>query len=188
MTTSPAWVMRLSGRASKRAFTVCGRPEAARDPFLIEEFEALAGRVAAHDPVLMHRDFQSQNIMVRDGSAWLVDLQGLRHGCMFYDFASLAFDPYLTRNDMDLWRIEIEDHAREVSGWKGSSDEFSHLFHVAATQRLLQACAPIPARSCTWWSRSAFRLTMRACAAPASTIMSSQRCECTRTGALSSPM
>jgi hypothetical protein len=41
---------------------------------------------------------------------------------------------------MDLWRIEIEDHAREVSGWKGSSDEFSHLFHVAATQRLLQAC------------------------------------------------
>jgi len=59
---------------------------------------------------------------------------------MFYDFASLAFDPYLTRNDMDLWRIEIEDHAREVSDWKGSSDEFSHLFHVAATQRLLQAC------------------------------------------------
>jgi aminoglycoside/choline kinase family phosphotransferase len=41
---------------------------------------------------------------------------------------------------MDLWRIEIEDHAREVSEWKGSADEFTHLFHVAATQRLLQAC------------------------------------------------
>jgi aminoglycoside/choline kinase family phosphotransferase len=41
---------------------------------------------------------------------------------------------------MDLWRIEIEDHAREVSGWQGSSDEFSYYFHVAATQRLLQAC------------------------------------------------
>ena len=41
---------------------------------------------------------------------------------------------------MDLWRIEIEDHAREASEWKGSRDAFTHLLHVAATQRLLQAC------------------------------------------------
>ena len=61
-------------------------------------------------------------------------------GSMFYDYASLMFDPYLKRRDMDLWRIEIEDHAKEISGWKGSLDEFSHLLHIAATQRLLQAC------------------------------------------------
>ena len=61
-------------------------------------------------------------------------------GSAFYDYASLAFDPYLTRRDMDLWRIEIEDQAREYSEWKGSLEEFSYLFHVAATQRLLQAC------------------------------------------------
>ena len=110
------------------------------DRDLQNEMATLAKELSGRPQVLVHRDFQSQNIMVRDGSAWLVDLQGLRHGCMFYDYASLAFDPYLKRNDMDLWRIEIEDHAREVSGWKGSSDEFSHYFHVAATQRLLQAC------------------------------------------------
>ena len=110
------------------------------DRAVTDEMASLAKELMGQPVVTIHRDFQSQNIMVRDGSAWLVDLQGLRHGCMFYDFASLAFDPYLKRTDMDLWRIEIEDHAREVSGWKGSSDEFSHLFHVAATQRLLQAC------------------------------------------------
>ena len=110
------------------------------DRGVLDEMASLAQELMAQPVVTIHRDFQSQNIMVRDGAAWLVDLQGLRHGCMFYDYASLAFDPYLTRADMDLWRIEIEDHAREVSGWKASSDEFSHLFHVAATQRLLQAC------------------------------------------------
>ena len=110
------------------------------DRAVADEMAALAKELMGQPVVTIHRDFQSQNIMVRDGSAWLVDLQGLRHGCMFYDFASLAFDPYLTRPDMELWRIEIEDHAREASGWKGSRDEFTHLFHVAATQRLLQAC------------------------------------------------
>lgn len=110
------------------------------DRAVTDEMASLAKELMGQPVVTIHRDFQSQNIMVRDGTAWLVDLQGLRHGCMFYDYAALAFDPYLTRTDMDLWRIEIEDHAREVSGWKGSSDEFSHLFHVAATQRLLQAC------------------------------------------------
>jgi len=110
------------------------------DRAVADEMASLAKELMGQPVVTIHRDFQSQNIMVRDGSAWLVDLQGLRHGCMFYDYASLAFDPYLKRPDMDLWRIEIEDHAREASGWKGSGDEFSHLFHVAATQRLLQAC------------------------------------------------
>ena len=110
------------------------------DRGVLDEMVALGKDLGTQSPVTIHRDFQSQNIMVRDGQAWLIDFQGMRHGSMFYDFASLAFDPYLTRTDMDLWRIEIEDHAREVSDWKGSSDEFSYYFHVAATQRLLQAC------------------------------------------------
>ncbi|MFN5804447.1 MAG: hypothetical protein ACK467_02325, partial [Opitutia bacterium] len=50
------------------------------------------------------------------------------------------FDPYLTRPDMQLWRVDLEDHAREASGWKGSRDEFTRLLHTAAAQRLMQAC------------------------------------------------
>jgi aminoglycoside/choline kinase family phosphotransferase/choline kinase len=105
-----------------------------------QEMESLAKELLAQPAVTVHRDFQSQNILVKNQEAWLIDFQGLRTGCAFYDFASLAFDPYLTRPDMDLWRIEIEDHARETSEWAGSRDEFTHLLHVAATQRLLQAC------------------------------------------------
>lgn len=110
------------------------------DRDLQNEMATLAKELGARPQVLVHRDFQSQNILVRDGQAWLIDFQGARLGCQFYDFASLAFDPYLTCPDMDLWRIDLEDHAREVADWKGSLDEFTHLLHVAATQRLLQAC------------------------------------------------
>ena len=110
------------------------------DRDLQNEMATLARELNARPPVLVHRDFQSQNLLVRDGQAYLIDFQGARLGCAFYDYASLAFDPYLTCKDMDLWRIEIEDHAREVADWKGSLDEFSHLLHIAATQRLLQAC------------------------------------------------
>lgn len=110
------------------------------DRELQKEISSLTKVLLAQPTVLVHRDFQSQNILIRNQQAWLIDFQGARWGCAFYDYASLAFDPYLQRPDLDSWRIEIEDQAREASGWKGSLDEFSHLLSIAATQRLLQAC------------------------------------------------
>lgn len=110
------------------------------DRGVADEMSSLGAELLRQPAVTVHRDFQSQNILVRDGSAWLIDFQGARLGCAAYDFASLAFDPYVARDDMQLWRVEIEDHAREASDWKGTRDAFTHLFHVAATQRLLQAC------------------------------------------------
>jgi len=110
------------------------------DRGVAEEMASLSAELSRQPMVAVHRDFQSQNILVRGDEAWLIDFQGMRLGCAAYDFASLAFDPYVTRADMQLWRVEIEDHAREASDWKGTRDAFSHLLHVAATQRLLQAC------------------------------------------------
>ncbi len=110
------------------------------DRDLQNEMATLAKELGARPQVLVHRDLQSQNILMRDGQAWLIDFQGARLGCRCYDYAPLAFGPYLKCKDMDLWRIDLEDQAREVADWKGSLDEFSHLLHVAATQRLLQAC------------------------------------------------
>ena len=105
-----------------------------------DEMTSLATELLKDPLVCIHRDFQSQNILMHENSAWMIDFQGARMGSSFYDFASLAFDPYVKRDDMQLWRLEIEDHAREASEWKGTRDAFSQLFNVAATQRLLQAC------------------------------------------------
>jgi aminoglycoside/choline kinase family phosphotransferase/dTDP-glucose pyrophosphorylase len=68
---------------------------------LAAEFNDLARRTLEHGIAgLIHRDFQSRNILIRDGRHYLIDFQGARSGPVQYDLASLLIDPYagLNRN------------------------------------------------------------------------------------------
>lgn len=100
-----------------------------KDPVLARMAEKL-GTVAKH---VVHRDFQSQNLMVRDGEVWMIDFQGMRRGRQEYDLASLVYDPYLNHTAeerealLDLWE-EISEERPEES-----------LFRQCAAQRLMQA-------------------------------------------------
>lgn len=88
------------------------------------------GKVARH---LVHRDFQSQNLMVRDGEVWLIDFQGLRRGRQEYDIASLVYDPYMNHSP--------EEREALLDLWEDISDERPEhrLFAECAAQRLMQA-------------------------------------------------
>jgi aminoglycoside/choline kinase family phosphotransferase/UTP-glucose-1-phosphate uridylyltransferase len=63
---------------------------------LTPEFERLADAALESATMgFMHRDLQSRNIMIKDGTPYFIDFQGGRIGPMQYDLASLLIDPYV---------------------------------------------------------------------------------------------
>lgn len=63
---------------------------------LQQEFETIAAQALEHGITgLMHRDFQSRNIMVDRGNIYFIDFQSARMGPLQYDLASLLIDPYV---------------------------------------------------------------------------------------------
>lgn len=100
-------------------------------------FDLLAQRVAGQPRQVMHRDYQSQNIMVRGGNLFMVDFQGSRIGSVYYDIAALLWDPYVSLSlpvikelfEAYCEKIKIDDLAQ---AWEGFLD--------ASLQRLMQAC------------------------------------------------
>jgi aminoglycoside/choline kinase family phosphotransferase/choline kinase len=62
---------------------------------LDDEFHVLAEYVSNQQQVLVHRDFQSRNIMIKDGAIRIIDFQGARLGPYAYDLMSLIRDPYI---------------------------------------------------------------------------------------------
>ena len=103
-------------------------------------FSLLAVAVDAQPKVLMHRDFQSQNIMVRPNSEIaFVDFQGARRGSAFYDIASLLWDPYvclpveMIKDFFEYWRM----HNKRVQAY--TKEDAWDSFIQASLQRLMQA-------------------------------------------------
>ena len=60
------------------------------------DFDRIADQAGRHrSGQVLHRDFQSRNLMVNRGHLGLLDFQGMRWGPATYDLASLLLDPYM---------------------------------------------------------------------------------------------
>lgn len=103
-------------------------------------WEAIAEKLAAWPRVLVHRDFQSQNILIHEEHAHLIDFQGLRPGLAHYDLASLLYDPYVRLTGAE--RGELRDfylalgHRSDLGETRA---EFDEIYRLCAVQRLMQA-------------------------------------------------
>ncbi|MDQ5986036.1 MAG: N-acetylmuramate/N-acetylglucosamine kinase [Syntrophus sp. SKADARSKE-3] len=101
------------------------------------ELDALAARLLAVPFTLIHRDFQSQNIMLRFGDPVLIDFQGMRMGNPFYDIGSLLYDPYVTMTEDE--RTDLLACYNDLSRVRMDWSAFLDRFRDAAAQRLMQA-------------------------------------------------
>lgn len=97
------------------------------------ELQAMADWLASLPRVPVHRDCQSQNIMLHGGAAWLIDFQGMRYGRQEYDLASLLYDPYMQLSEAE--RHELLQLWEQMNG----TPVDTAVYAACAMQRLMQA-------------------------------------------------
>ncbi|HXR33743.1 MAG TPA: RNase adapter RapZ [Verrucomicrobiae bacterium] len=87
----------------------------------------------------LYRDFQSRNIMLRDGQPFFLDYQGGRKGALQYDIASLLFD---AKADLppELRQQLLNEYLDRLGGFLDlDRDAFLHFYYAYVYVRLLQA-------------------------------------------------
>lgn len=105
-------------------------PEAAK-----AEVRHLQAMLLAEPQVLVHRDFQSSNLLLARNRPYVIDFQGMRRGAALYDVASFLYDPYVS------WGNAVIDdfiHAYAEAAGRDEADLRVKLPY-AGVQRLMQA-------------------------------------------------
>lgn len=99
----------------------------------------IAEQLAQKPRVLVHRDFQSQNIIIRNGQAHLIDFQGMRPGLAEYDLASLLYDPYVTFSRAECEELLADYESKQEAAGQPVAPDSRETFRLCGIQRLMQA-------------------------------------------------
>jgi aminoglycoside/choline kinase family phosphotransferase len=111
---------------------------------LASEYAAIAEELASEPRVLCHRDYHSRNLMLHEGSLYIIDFQDARMGPDTYDLVSLLRDSYV-----DFTEPQVEELIAYFHALRGSytdqpettadQQEFRRRFDLMALQRNLKA-------------------------------------------------
>jgi aminoglycoside/choline kinase family phosphotransferase len=107
---------------------------------LEDDFDRLTNfLLSAPADYFLYRDFQSRNIMLREGEPFFLDYQGGRKGALQYDIASLLYDakadlPAALRQQLLDFYIEKASRLTNLDG-----DAFLHHYYAFVYVRILQA-------------------------------------------------
>lgn len=93
---------------------------------LEDDFQAMAQvLMRSNSSTFMYRDFQSRNVMIREGQPWFIDFQGGRRGPFYYDVASFLWQakagfPQSLRDDL------IDKYIEALRKYKPVDREYFH--------------------------------------------------------------
>lgn len=105
-----------------------------------EEFKRLALKADKFTKTVIHRDFQSQNIMIRNKeSPGIIDYQGARMGSPAYDLASVLWDPYSRLYDNIRDRLLTYYMNKLFSEILFVEEDFLESLKICRIQRHMQA-------------------------------------------------
>src|SRR5213080_1394236 len=99
----------------------------------------IARHLASLPRVFVHRDFQSQNIIIQNGQANLIDFQGMRPGLPHYDLASSLYDPYIDVAEAERAELIAYYRGRQLENGITIDGDFDLTLRLCAIQRLMQA-------------------------------------------------
>ncbi len=111
------------------------------EPKLEDDFDQLVKDLLSpfnfHLSTFLYRDFQSRNVMIKDGQPYFIDFQGGRRGPTQYDVASYLwqakanFSPELREKLIDAYLDELEKiiissfhHSINKAAWKAALPHF----------------------------------------------------------------
>ncbi len=98
-----------------------------------QELENVAAPLDREPSALVHRDFQSSNVLWKNGAFSFIDFQGMRRGPAAYDLASLLYDPYAAKLTEGERRALAKLYAKRCG-----RPEIEKILPFAAVQRLVQ--------------------------------------------------
>ena len=105
---------------------------------LEDDFQRLTDvLLRSNSATFMYRDFQSRNVMIKDGEPWFIDFQGGRKGPFFYDVASFLWQA--KANFPDSLRKELlKEYIEELRKYKYVDENYfySQLRHFVLFRTL----------------------------------------------------
>ena len=96
------------------------------------ELKAVADRLEREPKALVHRDFQSSNVLWKGDEPCFIDFQGMRIGPAVYDLASFLYDPYDSISEREREALALR--YAQISG----RADIAAVLPFAAVERLVQ--------------------------------------------------
>ncbi len=100
-----------------------------------EKFKEITLKLEVLPKIIVHRDFQSKNIMIKDNKYYLIDFQDALKGSEVYDLVALLKDSYVSL-DEDFVTKMLKFYISKTKKLRGIDINFEYFYNIFKLQTL----------------------------------------------------